>query len=610
MFETEANSAKESTAQIPEEILKKFIESSEKIKSRSLIYWGEHCTECNWPSCYTSCELYSPRNDLKCRQFVDGAVRLELPGSINSYLLKIKFKRWGKIWALGSTKLFSNSQAVKLEKIDFILGSSVQKIPAPPKLKSKIIGKYSYIKRNMSDSEQLEGTPTHFVVECYNPNPFDIQMTLTIKNRNSRKKAADPNCAVPSLINFQKLLKLKKGYNYLKVPFSEIQSRVDFNQAFEVEMTPNNLEDGTVLVFGLTDFIESAEKENKKICKCVIWDLDNTMWNGILIEDGAEKLKLKSGIKDVIIELDKRGILNSIATKNNEKETLEVLNDLGLTEYFLYPKITWEPKSTSIANICKQLNIGRDSVFFIDDQKFEREEVSSVLPEVTCVDASEYLNLLDMPEFQVPVTEESKKRRSMYKEQLQREVILQSHNGDYIEFLKSCELTVYLSSLSKSNIDRIYELAQRTNQMNFSGNRYEKSELQNFMKSAEVDTYVIRGSDKFGSYGIVGFGIIDVNEPRLVDLLFSCRIQSKKVEHEVIRYFVKKYSNGSRDFYVNYKKTEKNKASGKVFYDLGFEEVGIENGITSLKFTREKVMDEEGIVTIEAEVEKFDYQDQ
>src|SRR6202035_1082904 len=103
----------------------------------------------------------------------------------------------------------------------------------------------------------------------------------------------------------------------------------------------------------------------------------------------------------------------------------------GLEEYFLFPQIGWQPKSSSIAQIAQQLNIGVDTIAFVDDQRFEREEVGAVLPQVTLIDAVEYADVLDRPECQAPATVESRNRRAMYREQEKRHVVLESYQGDY-----------------------------------------------------------------------------------------------------------------------------------------------------------------------------------
>lgn len=113
--------------------------------------------------------------------------------------------------------------------------------------------------------------------------------------------------------------------------------------------------------------------EEKKI-KCVVWDLDNTVWNGVLIEDA--KVTPRDGIKEIIETLDERGILQSIASKNDAGCALAKLRELGLDEYFIYPQINWGNKSSSVKEIAKSINIGIDTLALIDDQAFERDEVS------------------------------------------------------------------------------------------------------------------------------------------------------------------------------------------------------------------------------------------
>src|ERR1700756_583330 len=107
MYETEANHRIESSHKIPRDVMQQFGELKGKTLARTVLPWSEHCTECVWPTCYASCDLYSPREDGRCRRFVDGMVRIDCPGSINGYILKIRFKRWAKLWTPGNIKLRS-----------------------------------------------------------------------------------------------------------------------------------------------------------------------------------------------------------------------------------------------------------------------------------------------------------------------------------------------------------------------------------------------------------------------------------------------------------------------------------------------------------------------
>ena len=145
----------------------------------------------------------------------------------------------------------------------------------------------------------------------------------------------------------------------MRIAVEEISSAVDLRSPFSVEMIPNDDQDGTTLYFGVMDFLQEAPVANEKTkkVKCVVWDLDNTLWDGILVEDGPGNLRLKLGIVDVIKELDHRGILHSIASKNNREEALKLLRDFHIDEYFLYPQISWDPKSEAIKAIARRLNI-------------------------------------------------------------------------------------------------------------------------------------------------------------------------------------------------------------------------------------------------------------
>src|ERR1700742_5408988 len=111
MYETEANVRTESSAQLPPDVIASFGELRGKVVARTVLPWSEHCTECAWPTCYTTCDMYSPREDGRCRRFVDGMVRIDCPTAFNGYLIKIRFKQWGKLWTPGNLNLHSIARA-------------------------------------------------------------------------------------------------------------------------------------------------------------------------------------------------------------------------------------------------------------------------------------------------------------------------------------------------------------------------------------------------------------------------------------------------------------------------------------------------------------------
>ena len=595
MYEAEVNQLVESEATLLPSIVEEFAQFSGKVQSRTVLPWGEHCTECNWPVCYTSCELYSPRLDGACRQFIDGAIRIDCARAINSYVLKIRFKQWGKLWTVGNLALVSTENARKREKANLTKGAFARSLPLPGGLKRRVLSKVNYVRRRAAeDAVPSAEPPDYFVVECYNPNPRTIALTLSVRLRHDK-----------SVRPFQTAVHVREGFTRAQVAFSEIRRAVDLEKPFEVEIVPNDC-DGTVLYFGLVDFVKMVPAANAPVprdvtrkWKCIVWDLDHTLWNGILIEDGPDKIRIRQEVVDFIKETDRRGILHSIASKNNPEHALNVLRAAGLDEYFLHPQISWQPKSQSIARIAQLLNIGIDTLAFVDDQPFEREEVRSALPQVSVIDIAEFRTLPERSECQVPVTEESKQRRQMYLQQQHRNTVLETFNGDYKAFLKECNIQLSITALSPDNLERVYELAQRTNQMNFSGNRYPREQLEQLCRSADHGTFVLKCSDRFGSYGIVGFAVIDVREPRLIDSMFSCRIQGKRIEHSFFAYLIEKYvGRGTADFFANYRKTPKNEAAGKVFDDLGFETAGESDGLLSLLLRKGREVPREGIVTI------------
>jgi len=593
MYETEANHKVESCSQIPSDVVSCLAELKGKILGRTVLPWSEHCTECVWPTCYSTCDLYSPREDGRCRRFSDGMVRVDCPEALNSYVLKIQFKRWGKLWSPGNVRLHSTVHAERLERRDYRIGSVLYQLPVPSSVKTAVTGKmYSFKKKVASRPADSGALPASFLLECYNPQSYDIRLSLTMRFVNEEEK-----------IPFQRLIGLTPGFHRVRVPMSDIDKVLDVRRPFSIDLIPNNIEDGTTLYFGLMEFVQEVEvaqvAEKTKKIKCVVWDLDNTLWDGILVEDGPRKLKLKPGITDVIRTLDARGILHSVASKNNPDEAMQVLKQFQINEYFLCPQISWQPKSESVHAIARQLNIGMDSLLFVDDSQFELEQVKAVCPEVRVLNALHYRDLVEMKECQVPVTAESKQRRKMYQVEAERQDMAEEFGNDYMAFLRHCQIQLSIHPMTEENLDRVHELTQRTNQMNFSGSRYDRDVLRDILETPHLDTYVLSCEDRFGSYGVVGFSIVDSREPRMTDLMFSCRIQSKRVEHAFLAYVIKTYvSKSGKDFCANYRKTSRNAPSGKVFADFGMEEVGILDGVTSLVFRKNKGVPDDGVIRI------------
>jgi FkbH-like protein len=598
VYEPEVNTGTERAQSLGAAVLARFAEYRERVAARTMLPWGEHCTECVWPVCYTTCALYEGRADGGCRQFVGSAVRIDHRQGLNPYILKVRFKQWAKFWTPGTLRLQELEKADRAELIHVAVGAIARATPLPDSIKSRVLGRVNYRRRVAAEQNRAsEDAPDCFLLECFNPNERAVSLTLIVR-RKDRSVAR----------RFEESIAIVPGYVRARIAFEEIARAVDVAEPFEVEIVPNRCEN-TTLYFGLMDFVKEriavapVGSAPEKRIKCVVWDLDNTLWDGVLLEDGAGGVRLRSRVLDVIRTTDERGILHSIASKNNEADVLPLLRGLGIEKLFLYPQIGWMPKSESIRQIAQQLNIGLGTMAFVDDQAFEMEEVRTALPEVTVLDAARCEEIAERAEFEAPATEESRRRRQMYREQQQRAAQLEDHAGDYFGFLRACAMEVTVRPLGEENLRRVYELAQRTNQMNFSGNRYAEQELRGILEREEMNGLVITCRDRFGDYGIVGFAVVDVQQPCVVDLMFSCRVQAKRVEHAVLTFLLQKFAAGEKDFFAMYRRTERNAAAGKVFEEMGFEIAGESDGVLSLVFRSGRAIADDGIVTMVNELE-------
>ena len=315
----------------------------------------------------------------------------------------------------------------------------------------------------------------------------------------------------------------------------------------------------------------AAEKSADKV-KCVVWDLDGTLWDGALIEtEDPTSLALKPGIREVMEELDRRGILQSVASKNEKSAAMAVLERLGIADYFLYPQIHWNPKSGSMEQIAKSLNIGIDALAFVDDMAFERREVAACWPQVRTYDAAEAGNLLTRPEFDVPATEESRVRRQMYRAEEKRNVLLAASHTDITEFLRKCNLKLRLFEPATAEEKlRCYELVVRTNQLNMSGIKYTPEEFEAVLGREGHQNFAFSCADDFGSYGIVGFGQYRVEAGKLVftEFAMSCRVAGKCVESALFSYLLNRENCESGLFAVQ--KTKKNILLRNSLAGIGF----------------------------------------
>lgn len=331
------------------------------------------------------------------------------------------------------------------------------------------------------------------------------------------------------------------------------------------------------------------EKTKQKI-KCVVWDLDNTLWNGTLVED--ENVEIKNEVIQIIKELDNRGILQSIASKNYHELAMKKLEEFGIKEYFLYPQINWGPKSESINNIAKLINIGVDTLAFVDDQSFELEEVKFTYEEVLCIDTNDIDLILDMDEIKPKfITEDSKYRRSMYLSDIKRNKIEEKFNGTKDEFLESLNMKFTILEAKEDDLKRVEELTVRTHQLNTSGYTYSYDELKEFIESDKYKLLVAGLEDKFGDYGKIGLTLLECSKDIWTIKLFimSCRVMSRGVGSILINYIMNLAKENNVILRAEFIHTDKNRMMYVTYKFAGFKENGENQEVIYLENSLENI---------------------
>lgn len=311
----------------------------------------------------------------------------------------------------------------------------------------------------------------------------------------------------------------------------------------------------------------------KKNKKCLIWDLDNTIWDGTLLEGG--KVALKEGLPEVLAEMDRRGILLSIASKNQYDESMAKLREFGIAEYFLYPQINWSTKADSIAAIARALNIAVDSLAFVDDQAFEREDVSYHHPEVMVIDAADYRKIPEWAEFRPRfVTADSKLRRQMYQSDLNRKSSEEDFHGSSEEFLATLGMELTIAPVAHGDLERVEELTVRTNQLNSTGVTYSFEELETYIQSKNHLFYVASLEDKFGTYGKIGIVLLEegTTELKIKLLLMSCRVMTRGIGSALLVHIIKLAGARGKKLTADFTHTGKNRVMYVTYKLMGFEE--------------------------------------
>ncbi|MFL9828939.1 hypothetical protein ABTU92_29465, partial [Rhodoplanes sp. SY1] len=299
-------------------------------------------------------------------------------------------------------------------------------------------------------------------------------------------------------------------------------------------------------------------------------------------------------------QLDERGIIQTIVSKNDHDDAMAAVAAFGLDEYFLYPAINWGQKSANLRQIADHLNINIDTFAVIDDSPFERQEIATALPMVRTYSEQAIETLLEAPELAVPVTSASRLRRLSYLTEVRRERAFELFTGDYLDFLRSCglELRIFTPTTPAEKL-RCLELIERSNQLNLSGRRYDATAFEQLLQAPGHLCIAMDCKDRFGVYGIVGFAsVIETGDrPTLLDFAMSCRVAQKRVEHCVFGWLARRSKQrGHQKLFAELRPTARNKPLLKVFEDMHFTTEKAEAGTVLLVLDLETADLAEGAV--------------
>lgn len=341
-------------------------------------------------------------------------------------------------------------------------------------------------------------------------------------------------------------------------------------------------------------------KVTGKAKKAVIFDCDNTLWKGILGEDGFDGIDMsehsKIGslyhqVQNMAVWLSKHGVLIGLCSKNNPEDVADVIarhSDMALKDdNIVISEVNWNDKASNLRAIAENLNIGLDSLVFVDDSNFEINLIREQLPQVLCMQVPEAI--YDYPNrlsdiintyFYFSDSKADLDKTNQYKQQAQRNQ-QKSKFSDITDYLKSLEMEVSFGIDKAEEAERVAQLTQKTNQLNLCTNRYTQAQIEAIKDSSTQSYLSLSVSDKFGDSGLTGVAIVSYegDKGKIYDLLMSCRIMGRNIEFVFMDYimnFLKDH--GCSTIEANYIPTQKNKPVIDFYEKCGFPLVEEKDG--------------------------------
>jgi len=538
--------------------------------------WEEHCVECGVPMCYKQCPIYSKRYDGKCVRLKYGIVKNYNYKGIMNYGLDCVFEKWSKI----ETRYYPHSTRPifysLMNTINNIIYSCLLKLRYNKNIHSidKLIRFYRKSRNSFLISHYNDLFPDAFHLECYlcgkDSVKLHIQMDDNISNR----------------IFYSNIHNIVEGKNIIDIAFNEINfdrsiKPVDYAARIRFFIAPLSEKFPVNIVFTHLNFIRWRKadfpRHHTEYIKCVAWDLDNTIWSGTLSEDGVYNLALKEDVINTIRELNNKGIINTIVSKNDSQDAIKALKHFGIDDLFICYAINWGSKSENIKMLSNATNISLEYFAFIDDSLRERLEVKYDLPEIRVFSNTHIEFITKDSIFNPPLSRESIKRRDYYRQEWCRKTILDDNKIDYDQYLEHLKIELCISRVRtfKDSGDRCLELLSRSNQLNLRTIRYTKNEFVKLLEEPDYVCFKINANDKYGDYGQIGFVSSQIQKHimEIKDFVISCRIARRCIEQTII-YSMVQYAKeqGCHILSIKLVKTPKN--------------VTLENILDSLPFSR------------------------
>jgi FkbH-like protein len=498
------------------------------------IVWEEHCVECGQPECFQTCRMFERSFDGKCKRFDNGIVPVKAGGR---RVFVCDFRKWAKLEGHFTGGLTTPVRDARLSAVDRIFAFLARTVNRAMSFVPGRIGAITVYRR-------LKLWASRFA----NRGATATVSGLVLRGRASRKMNLHLSVIQGEETVHDEVFALNGEWQTFSAAFRPVGAGTRF-LLFATDDLPFTLAIETLEILPAPVALTARQESSKPakggaapamFVKCLAWDLDNTLWKGILVEDGPDRLVVNEDAVALVKTLDSRGILNTVCSKNDYEPAWKQLEKLGLAEYFVFPAINWLPKSANLKASAKAINIGLDTFAFVDDSPFERGEVAEHLPMVRVFKNTEIADLANRPEFNPPVSGEGSKRRLSYQKEMQRVAAAQAFVGDYAAFLRSCEIVLELFPLRGAEAavgERCYELIQRTNQLTLAARRYTPEQFAALVARDGAEAWGIRCRDRFGDYGVIGVVVARREAEALFveEFVMSCRVAKKQCEYSVLR---------------------------------------------------------------------------